>query len=239
MAITNKYVRVATTSAITDRWSKSTGQTKSNYLHWICRLRFFVQLFLAVLFVAVLGTVLITRSSRQQAVADRDGSWSRFLPLAGNSQPQHYITGTLFGDGGGIGNVLFRMASLYGIGKRVGGRLPYFAEEPKLQLHGLVMRKFQEKAKDLFPELVQLIHIVDPAPTVNFTVVDTGGYTCCKYENFTEKLIGVKKTYVRITSEGFQHYKFFAGYEREVKKLLQCGEGVVKRMSEYAEELLK
>lgn len=157
------------------------------------------------------------------------------VPLPGSSKPPRYITSSLWGQGGGLGNALFRMAALYAIGQRAGGRLPYFSEEPKLEFHGLVMRKFQKEAEELFPAMARLVHIVDPAP--NYRVVDTGSYTCCHYVNFTEKLVGVEDEYVRITSEGFQHYKYFAGYEREVKKLMQCGEKVVERVKKHAEGL--
>jgi len=125
-----------------------------------------------------------------------------------------YVTCT-FNLEGGLGNQIWRIASLYGIGRQL-GREPYFEIQP-------------QNAKELtnvFPNMMEVLHI---KTSPRSTKLVPFAKDCCKYEN-PIKLSEYSEKFLKVQGNYLQSYKYFDLYKDEIIKLFECGEGVISRV---------
>ncbi|KAI1727173.1 glycosyl transferase family 11 domain-containing protein [Ditylenchus destructor] len=139
-----------------------------------------------------------------------------------------YITPTI-DDGwcGGLGNMMWRFASMYAIGKKL-GRSPYY--DASLSC----MKSAKKEVEEMLPEYATRIQFFTPKPdeekTINF------GDHCCRYQS-TNMLQNVTEKYVHLSGKYFQSLAFFRDAQDEIRAFFNWSEAARRNMSIYAAKL--
>jgi hypothetical protein len=119
---------------------------------------------------------------------------------------------TTFKYRGRLANMIYRCASLYGIGRAI-GRKPYILTAKEIRI-------FYEMT-NIFPAMKDQFEIISHQ---NFTdkTVSLGYNDCCRFEppSNLEKYNDTK--YLKLHLDFLQSYKYFHPYKNDLKKLMQC-----------------
>uniref|UniRef100_A0A7E4UVL9 L-Fucosyltransferase n=1 Tax=Panagrellus redivivus TaxID=6233 RepID=A0A7E4UVL9_PANRE len=134
-----------------------------------------------------------------------------------------------YGACSGIGNQMFRVASLYGIGK-------YFRRTPALDGTKKCQRDYMKEIKTTFPNFFDLVSLEIPHP--NDTAKSEFGLDCCTYQD-PKTMHDTNATWLVLRGNYFQTYKFFHEYKNEIVKLFEFSDGVKANATKYADELFK
>ncbi|KAE9549709.1 hypothetical protein FO519_007073 [Halicephalobus sp. NKZ332] len=139
-----------------------------------------------------------------------------------------YITCN-FGATGGLGNQIWRFASLYGLG-RYTGREPFFEAR-----HGEQMGNIPEISL-IFPMMTEVLQIKNPAEILlkKLHFADD----CCKFDD-PKKLIAIPNKYVKVAGDYLQSYKFFHNFREEIRSIFECGPNIRTPMDAFAKDLFK
>uniref|UniRef100_A0A914ZDX3 L-Fucosyltransferase n=1 Tax=Panagrolaimus superbus TaxID=310955 RepID=A0A914ZDX3_9BILA len=130
---------------------------------------------------------------------------------------------------GGIGNQIWRFASLYGLG-RFTGRHPYFEARNPPQMERLM------EIAEVFPMMHEILQVKNPPDSIikKYHFADD----CCKFDN-PKKLLGLPEKYVKIAGDYMQSYKFFHPYRDEIRKVYDCGPTVKASAALFSNDLYK
>uniref|UniRef100_A0A914Y9U8 Uncharacterized protein n=1 Tax=Panagrolaimus superbus TaxID=310955 RepID=A0A914Y9U8_9BILA len=126
--------------------------------------------------------------------------------------------------------MLFRFASLYGIGKNL-GRIPYVNASIHLQVQGLT------EISEYFPLLHEYVEV--KIPHESLVTVANFSDVCCIYETpkNLEKYNNVK--YLKLSANYLQSYKFFHHFQMDIKKLLECSNSFKQKADMIADKIWK
>uniref|UniRef100_A0A7E4URC5 O-fucosyltransferase family protein n=1 Tax=Panagrellus redivivus TaxID=6233 RepID=A0A7E4URC5_PANRE len=127
----------------------------------------------------------------------------------------------------GIGNQMFRVAALYGIGK-------YTQRTPAMDASQSCQQAYMSEIKSTFPRFYDLVKLKDPhSPTAEKV---TFGDDCCMYQDPT--IIPNSDADVLVLSGNFfQSFKYFGFAKPEIIELFQFSEGVKLSAAKYARDL--
>ncbi|KAH7721226.1 Protein Y71H2AM.14 b [Aphelenchoides avenae] len=123
----------------------------------------------------------------------------------------------------GLGNKMYQMATLYGIGRTL-NRQPYFHRNNKNQQGDLA------EILENFPNMFGHLRIMLPKENETKYVEFVNG--CCEYED-PSRLKNESATYISLSSEYVQSYKFFHPYRKEIISLFDFGYTMRKEADDY------
>ncbi|KAL3124617.1 hypothetical protein niasHT_010458 [Heterodera trifolii] len=152
-----------------------------------------------------------------------------------------YLFATWGGLCGGLGNQMWRFASLYGIGKPY-GRKPIFKEDQKCEkAHGAHETEGENEIEKLFPVYASQIKYINPKQMENDTFYVQGfAPGCCSYEDPQKRAISrIKEKYIKIDGYYFQSYKFFENRRTEIRQIFQFGHELCETVGTYKSELFQ
>uniref|UniRef100_A0A7E4VP59 L-Fucosyltransferase n=1 Tax=Panagrellus redivivus TaxID=6233 RepID=A0A7E4VP59_PANRE len=135
--------------------------------------------------------------------------------------------GCNFGATGGIGNQIWRFASIYGIG-RYTGREPFFESKNTDQMNNLL------EIAVVFPMMHEVLQI--KSPPEEFMKKYHFANDCCKFDD-PKKLLGLKDKYVKVAGDYMQSYKFFHPYRDEIRRIFECGLPVKLSVENFAKNV--
>uniref|UniRef100_A0AC34R7Q1 L-Fucosyltransferase n=1 Tax=Panagrolaimus sp. JU765 TaxID=591449 RepID=A0AC34R7Q1_9BILA len=130
---------------------------------------------------------------------------------------------------GGIGNQIWRFASIYGLA-RYTGREPFFEGKNAGQMEQLM------EIGLVFPMMSEVLQIKSP-PEVYLKKYHFAD-DCCKFDD-PRKLIGLPDKYIKVAGDYMQSYKFFHEFRDEIRTIFQCGMTVKNQIDEFANQLFK
>jgi len=130
---------------------------------------------------------------------------------------------------GGIGNQIWRFASIYGIG-RYTGREPFFEAKNSDQMQNLMELGL------IFPMMNEVLQIKSP-PEIYLKKLHFAD-DCCKYDD-PRKLVGLPDKYVKVAGDYMQSYKFFHEFRQEIRTIFECGLTVKMSVDAFAKQLFK
>uniref|UniRef100_A0A7E4ZUP0 Alpha-(1,6)-fucosyltransferase n=1 Tax=Panagrellus redivivus TaxID=6233 RepID=A0A7E4ZUP0_PANRE len=127
----------------------------------------------------------------------------------------------------GIGNQMFRVASLYGIGK-------HLERSPAMDGRQVCQQKYMDEIKAIFPNFYNLVKLKDPDSSdvekINF------GDDCCRHQDPT-RIEHSDANLLVLSGNFFQSYKFFHFAKNEIIELFQFSASLKKSVSRYASDL--
>ncbi|KAH7727066.1 Protein Y5H2B.1 [Aphelenchoides avenae] len=133
---------------------------------------------------------------------------------------KRFITASCSGNYG-LGNKMFQIASLYGIGRTL-GRAPFFDKASRSQQGNLV------ELAETFPNLRCNLRILLPKDTKQVQL----GKDCCTYQH-PFSLRNVTDTYVRLSTEYLHSYKFFDAYRKGIMDLFDFGDTIKREVASF------
>uniref|UniRef100_A0A914H4R3 L-Fucosyltransferase n=1 Tax=Globodera rostochiensis TaxID=31243 RepID=A0A914H4R3_GLORO len=152
-----------------------------------------------------------------------------------------YLYATWGGLCGGLGNQIWRFASLYGIGKPY-GRKPIFKVDQKCEKsHGAHETEGENEIEHIFPVYASQLKYIKPEEKKNETF-DMKGFApgCCSYEDPQKRAVSrIKEKYIKVDGYYFQSYKFFENRRAEIRQIFQFGQQVCKTVETYKKELFQ
>lgn len=199
-----------------------------NYPHnGLCMLIFYI-----VLRYAFTGTnsIFLNDTVLMPTIVDPPDPPNNLKPKPISYLMPHKYIGCNFDEPYGLGNQLFRMASLYGLG-RYTGRLPYF-EASNLQQ----MAQIQELS-DLFPKMMEVMQIKSPLKSW-VEKYEFADFDVMFYDD-PRKLITLKSKYIKIKGNLLQCYKFFNKFRNEIRELYECEASILKNVTNLARTMFK
>uniref|UniRef100_A0A7E4ZUT6 TPR_REGION domain-containing protein n=1 Tax=Panagrellus redivivus TaxID=6233 RepID=A0A7E4ZUT6_PANRE len=130
-------------------------------------------------------------------------------------------------DKGGLGNQMYRLASLYGIGKVVN-------RKPSLNASYVVNQVLAAELQTLFPRLFDTVAFEKAKNgTKAFTIF---GRDCCSYAD-PRIMHDSNATWLLMGGSYYQSYKYFHEYRDEVRDMFQFGPEVMGTVDAYASKL--
>ncbi|KAI1695830.1 galactoside 2-alpha-L-fucosyltransferase [Ditylenchus destructor] len=125
---------------------------------------------------------------------------------------------------GGLGNMMWRFASLYGIGRQL-KRTPYIEESWQC------MKDSHAEALEIFPEYGKRMRFVATNST-NLSKINFGSQGCCKYDN-VDRLKNETNEYILLNSDYFQDYRYFNAVRNEIRFPFQWSKPVLSKVEKY------
>ncbi|KAH7698788.1 Protein F31F4.17 [Aphelenchoides avenae] len=119
---------------------------------------------------------------------------------------------------------MYQMAALYGIGRTL-DRQPYFHRNNRNQQGQL------SEILENFPNVFRHLRIMLPKANETKYVEFVDG--CCEYED-PSRLKNESATYISLSSEYLQSYKFFQPYRKEIISLFEFGYTMREEADDYA-----
>ncbi|KAL3070436.1 hypothetical protein niasHT_032226 [Heterodera trifolii] len=154
--------------------------------------------------------------------------------------PKHskYLFLAYEGNCGGLGNQLFRFASMYGIGKPF-GRKPIFKENQNCEKTKAIHEsEGNHEIEKLFPVYASQIKYINSTEKQNETFYLRAFSPLFAYEDPQKYAISrIKEKYLKIDGSAFQSYKYFESRRTEIRQIFQIGQDLCKTMEEYKNEL--
>uniref|UniRef100_A0AC35EZ86 L-Fucosyltransferase n=1 Tax=Panagrolaimus sp. PS1159 TaxID=55785 RepID=A0AC35EZ86_9BILA len=175
--------------------------------------------------VAAVSTVLQQQKQQQQIKKCKNETTKTLLERA---YERKYI-GCNFYATGGIGNQIWRFASLYGLG-RFTGRNPYFEARNPEQMNNLM------EIALTFPMMHEVLQVKNPPD--NFVKKFHFADDCCKFDD-PRKLLDWPDKYIKVYGDYMQSYKFFHPYRDEIRQIFDCGLTIKMSLNAFTEELFQ
>uniref|UniRef100_A0A915DS75 L-Fucosyltransferase n=1 Tax=Ditylenchus dipsaci TaxID=166011 RepID=A0A915DS75_9BILA len=139
----------------------------------------------------------------------------------------HYISPTITLCGG-MGNMMWRFASVYGIGRQT-GRSPYFHDDASC------MKDTLREANETFPEYAKRMKFLK-AGDFEKDSIEFGNH-CCKYEDLKKYHKKSTKKYVQLSGYYFQSYKYFDEVADEIRQIFAWAPAIRNRTEAYGNKL--
>ncbi|KAI1728046.1 galactoside 2-alpha-L-fucosyltransferase [Ditylenchus destructor] len=122
---------------------------------------------------------------------------------------------------------MWRFASMYGIGKKL-GRSPYY--DASLSC----MKSAKKEVEGMLPEYATRMQFFTPKPDEE-KIINFGDH-CCRYQN-TNMLQNVTEKYIHLSGKYFQSLAFFHDSHDEIRTFFNWSEAARRNMSIYADKL--
>ncbi|KAL3070435.1 hypothetical protein niasHT_032225 [Heterodera trifolii] len=154
--------------------------------------------------------------------------------------PKHskYLFLAYEGNCGGLGNQLFRFASMYGIGKPF-GRKPIFKENQNCEKTKAIHEsEGNHEIEKLFPVYASQIKYINSTEKQNETFYLRAFSPPFSYDNPQKYAISrIKEKYLKIDGAAFQSFKYFETRRTEIRQIFRIGQKLCKTVDEYKKEL--
>ncbi|KAI1697036.1 galactoside 2-alpha-L-fucosyltransferase [Ditylenchus destructor] len=164
------------------------------------------------------GTQICTQIFSTLSVPKKDDLLNVSIP-----EYDKYLGSTVMACGG-IGNMMWRFASLYGIGRQL--NRTFYVEES-----WQCMKDSHAEALEIFPEYGKRMRFVATNST-NKSDVKFGSIGCCKYDD-VDRLKNETNEYILLSGDYFQDYRFFNAVRNEIRFLFQWSMPVRRKVEKY------
>ncbi|KAH7676005.1 Protein C06E1.7, partial [Aphelenchoides avenae] len=149
-------------------------------------------------------------------------------PASHSAGGNGFVTGR-WGNPEGLGNQIYRFASLYGIGQRL-NRRPYFDSGNAQQMSML------PELLTTFPRLFNSLYVLSPNRS-DFVSLPFSTQGCCYYDGDYAKSKNVSAQFLQLEANWFQSYKYFDAYRASVLSSLAFGPQVVAAAKQLADSI--